>query len=396
MPRKKFSQTYLIVLIKKNRHLLTYLAGLLMVGAAVTASHILVDRKMSVTRTAARILELGHEQSLLAERVNHLSYRYVLGATGGFEQGVDKALVNAVSRMHRNHLTLLREPAFIGFAAAADDIYFAPQYELDLKIRTFLGAARELAHRNPASVTEHSPLVRFLDAEKTQELHDLLEKTVNIYKASAEKALSAANKTLWTLYVLIILVLLGEGLLVSRLIVASLARQAEEYRELAHTDPLTGCRNRRSFMQAAREEQGLVNRGGHQSALLMLDIDHFKNINDTWGHATGDEVIRALVNTCLTHLRGNDVLGRLGGEEFAVLLRGASAKNAARVGEALRQHLEDCSVELQTNGELVDFTASIGVAALSAEDDSPLDALERADQALYIAKTSGRNRVVVG
>jgi diguanylate cyclase (GGDEF)-like protein len=127
----------------------------------------------------------------------------------------------------------------------------------------------------------------------------------------------------------------------------------------------------------------------------MLDIDHFKTINDTWGHAIGDEVIRALVNASLEHLRGNDVLGRLGGEEFAVLLRGTSGENAARVAEALRQHLEGCRIETMSDNGPVTFTVSLGVAKLSPNDDSPLDALERADQALYKAKNSGRNRVVL-
>ncbi|WP_372966599.1 GGDEF domain-containing protein [Marinobacter sp.] len=394
MPRKNQLCRYLIFLAKNNKHLLIYLAGLLVVGAAVTASHALVDRKMTVTRIASQVLELGYEQSVLAERINHLSYRHAIDTGEAFDHGVNSALLSAVSKMHRNHVLLQQGSDFKGFSLAADDIYFAPEYELDLKVRTFLGAARELSYRSPASVIPGSPLTLFLDAGKTEELHELLMKTVDIYKASLEAALAEANKTLWTLYAVIVLVLVGKGVMVSRLIVASLTRQAEEYRELAHTDPLTGCRNRRSFMQAANEAHHQVKQGGYQGSVLMLDIDHFKQINDTWGHSTGDEVIRALVNTSIRQLRGSDVLGRLGGEEFAILLRGTSVEHAAGVAENLREQLEVCSVPCSGGEDSVNFTVSVGVTSLSPDDDSPLDALERADQALYDAKTAGRNRVV--
>lgn len=393
MLRSRLLSLYFVLLIKKNKYLVSYLAGLLVVGMAITASYLLLDRKIVLTRAAVQALELGYEQSVLAERINHLSYSHAIGAEGVFENGVNAALLSAVSKMHSNHLRLQQDPDLLEFLLAADDIYFAAENELDLKVRTFLGAARELAHHDPASLTQDGPLLRFLDTSKNQELHRLLGKTVDIYKAFAMGALVTANKTLWTLYGVIILVLLADGIMVSRKIVTSLSRKAEEYRELAYTDPLTGCCNRRSFIQAALEEQHLVTRQRSQSSVLMLDIDYFKKINDTWGHAAGDEVIRALVDTSLQRLRGNDVLGRLGGEEFAVLLRGTSEDNAFRVAESLRQALEDCRVEVGNGSDVVKFTVSIGIAGLSPNDDSPLDALEKADQALYRAKTSGRNRV---
>lgn len=381
--------------LQDNRYLIAYVSGLIIVALAVTASHILVDRKMQITRQASEALEMGYGQSFLAERINHLAYRYVASSDGSDKALVGTELATAVERMYQSHGALLRLPLGTDIGLPADEIYFAPEYELDLKIRTFLGAARELSSRPAADIKPGSPLIRFLDRDKTSQLHELLKKALDRYRKAEDEALANSNRTLWTLYVLIMVILVLEGIAVSRLIVKSLLRQAEDYRELAHTDPLTGCCNRRSFMAACRQEHELVHKHGKHCAVIMLDIDRFKQVNDTYGHAVGDEVIQALVKVSLEQLRDSDVLGRMGGEEFAILLRGTPGNKAWGIADALRQSLQACDVDLPAPwNDVLHFTVSLGVAELRASDESPLDALERADQALYDAKTGGRNRVM--
>jgi len=122
----------------------------------------------------------------------------------------------------------------------------------------------------------------------------------------------------------------------------------------------------------------------------MLDIDHFKSINDTYGHGVGDDAIKAVAITASAHLRANDVLGRLGGEEFGVLLPETSMAEAVKMAERLRTVVSQ--IRLKTDHGKLDFTASLGVAAWQPDDETDDTVVNRADAALYVSKEQGRNR----
>ena len=166
---------------------------------------------------------------------------------------------------------------------------------------------------------------------------------------------------------------------------------------LASQDPLTGAANRRALMQALETELARASRQHTPLALLMVDIDHFKRVNDHYGHLAGDHVLRHIVGVLRQRLRASDVLGRYGGEEFMVLLPGTDLHGAAQLAEQLRQAVQAAPCEWQ--GQHIPFTVSIGVAASA---DTPADPsrtsealLQAADQALYRAKDDGRNRVAL-
>lgn len=129
-------------------------------------------------------------------------------------------------------------------------------------------------------------------------------------------------------------------------------------------------------------------------SVLMVDIDRFKSINDTWGHPTGDRAIKALVNAMTANVRDSDVVGRLGGEEFAAVLSETDTKSAFDVAERLREVIERSVVVPSDDGAEVRFTVSIGVAGLNNGASSFEEVLGCADQALYAAKRGGRNQVV--
>ncbi|MBX3651763.1 MAG: diguanylate cyclase [Burkholderiales bacterium] len=169
-------------------------------------------------------------------------------------------------------------------------------------------------------------------------------------------------------------------------------RLENELREMATTDMLTGMPNRRAFIAWLEEEHARIRRfPEQQAAVLMLDVDDFKRVNDTHGHAVGDTVLRHVAELIRRGIREVDACGRLGGEEFAVLLTGATPAAAAEFAERLRRGI---AASPASNGGLeIGVTVSIGVSALSREDDGADAALLRADRALYRAKESGRNRV---
>ncbi len=170
--------------------------------------------------------------------------------------------------------------------------------------------------------------------------------------------------------------------------------ESESALELAsNTDPMTGVSNRRHFMPLLQREIIRNHRLGRRVSLLMLDIDHFKKINDTYGHPTGDLVICMLASICRKASREIDTVARLGGEEFAILLPETDIQQALVVAERVRSAVEGASV-ISLSGKELHFTVSIGIAEQPPEDKSEENLIGRADTALYQAKTSGRNRVV--
>lgn len=173
-----------------------------------------------------------------------------------------------------------------------------------------------------------------------------------------------------------------------------LTRQKETAEALARTDALTGLANRRAFDDVAGREVRRALRYGEKLALVMTDIDHFKSINDTHGHAFGDQVLVDFARTLLASVREVDLVGRWGGEEFVVLMPGVDIDEALRVAERMR--LAVAGTPTRFEGKTCGYTTSFGIAAFRP-DEPQLDALlGRADAALYRAKAGGRNRVEVG
>jgi diguanylate cyclase len=166
-------------------------------------------------------------------------------------------------------------------------------------------------------------------------------------------------------------------------------RHEHELRRLAHTDPLTALHNRRGFF--ARAEHARRQCAPAPLALLALDVDLFKTINDNHGHAVGDIVLQQLAGRMAAVLREQDLLARIGGEEFAALLPGVGAAEALETAERVRRAVCDHAVRCQ--GLRLQLSVSVGVALLECEDDAVDDALARADEAMYRAKQTGRNCV---
>ena len=160
---------------------------------------------------------------------------------------------------------------------------------------------------------------------------------------------------------------------------------------LASTDSLTGAANRREFMQRAEQEIARVLRNNNNLCLLSMDLDHFKKVNDEYGHQVGDEVLKSVISVCEHVLRPGDLLGRVGGEEFAVLLPETAFDQAMIVAERLRSAIE--AHQTQCNDIKVKCTVSIGLATFDPEQDSLNALLKKADDQLYQAKNNGRNRV---
>jgi diguanylate cyclase (GGDEF)-like protein len=171
----------------------------------------------------------------------------------------------------------------------------------------------------------------------------------------------------------------------------ALRNALEEVERLAITDSLTGLYNHRHFFELAGREFQRARRYQLPLSVIMLDIDDFKRVNDTYGHAIGDQVLQGVAECCRKELRGVDVIGRYGGDEFVAMLPETGLPAACQVAERLRKSIAERA--LDTKAGRVTVTVSLGVAVLDDKHLTPEILLDRADKALYVAKQNGRNRV---
>ncbi|RLJ71006.1 diguanylate cyclase [Hydrogenivirga caldilitoris] len=171
-----------------------------------------------------------------------------------------------------------------------------------------------------------------------------------------------------------------------------LREELRRVKEEANVDPLTGLRNRRSFERALNEFYRDFKKFGYPFSLIMLDLDNFKQINDTYGHLVGDRVLREIGNILRNYLRAKDVPARTGGEEFTIILPGITKEEALMVAERLRKVISNHIIEHE--GKSIRLTSSFGVAEMSENIENPEDLLRLADQRLYKAKREGKNKVV--
>ena len=180
----------------------------------------------------------------------------------------------------------------------------------------------------------------------------------------------------------------------SRAEIATLQRDLDDVRREALLDPLTKVHNRKAFDDGLLRAVSHAAESGRPLCLMLIDIDHFKRFNDTWGHQTGDQVLRLVAMTVKSNIKGKDIAARYGGEEFGAILPDTDLEGALHVADNIRRAVQAKELlKRSTNEKLGRVTASFGVAMLRP-DDSPSSLIDRADRCLYAAKAAGRNAVI--
>lgn len=233
----------------------------------------------------------------------------------------------------------------------------------------------------------------FADPQEREELRQLLETIPDIREVEV-KMKTARGRTFTAELAAIKTNYGNRGAIMVAL--SDISQRKEMEAELLHQatiDALTGISNRRHFMEEAAKELERARRFGRPVSVMMIDLDHFKKVNDEYGHAAGDAALQAAVKRSLESLRQLDIMGRLGGEEFAVVMPETNLEEGRVAAERLRRHVAERP--LLAGREAVPCTVSIGVAEMTEKDRSIDDMLNRADKALYHAKESGRDQVVL-
>lgn len=278
-------------------------------------------------------------------------------------------------------LTLQQRPVLMH---EVESIGPAGQASVELMIISMGGKAfdglRLAAHVRGQDGTRSMPILAIIEETDQEKARKALELGVNdfIYRPVDEEELQARVRTLVT----------------RKRYVDSLRNAVDQSMEKAVTDQLTGLHNRRYMEASLKAHLNRTKRGGRPVSILITDIDHFKRVNDLFGHDAGDDVIREFAARLASNFRPQDLTCRFGGEEFVVIMPDTSPDDAIIIAERLRASIEMAPFKIGKQREDLSVTCSVGVAIGEPEDDGPNSVLKRADQALYAAKQGGRNRVV--
>ena len=378
---------------------LTYVCALLLIAAFSIAFHFITDNIVHRQETTARIVNISGRQRMLSQRIARLSLERAAHTSFRPEGETEAALNDAIALMESSHKA-------IRFGSAAQRIqapsagqvlavYEAEPYRLDARLADFLLHAHALANRPPAVLSLDDPDLLAVEAAAQEPLLTALNAATVAVTSTSEAAIAHLRRVLALLTLLMLVVLLLEALFLYRPLFRRLGRAHAELLLIGRTDPLTGCLNRRAFTLEAARMLAESRVAGHPLTVLMFDIDRFKSINDRFGHPAGDKVINAVVDTLIHGTRQGNILCRMGGEEFAVLLRDCTPTEASLAADNLREAVAATPVPLAGEAGIfpVSVTTSVGVASILPTDDTIFPALSRADKALYRAKRNGRNRV---
>jgi diguanylate cyclase (GGDEF)-like protein len=261
------------------------------------------------------------------------------------------------------------------------------QTSIELRRRSGFTAAQKLTMTNQGKRTMDR--IRKLITEfRSDEA-----RAFSIHKSRVQETVTTARASFWAV-TLVGLVLLVYVLYTLWLNLVEVRKTERTLRRQALRDPLTGLFNRRFFDAGLEQEIMRSRRSGDPVSLLMLDIDHFKNYNDEYGHEAGDAVLRAIGQLLQTQVRGGDVACRFGGEEFVILMPNAPLESAKERGKQILEAIR--GLEVPHQGRLLpSVTASLGVAEFPAHASDAEGILDAADHALYVAKRTGRDRMVV-
>lgn len=378
-----------------------YIFALLLIAACSIAFHFLADSIVHRQETTARIVNVSGRQRMLSQRIAELALERATHADLRSDDETRSALRDQIDLMESAQRSLVQGSAETGGSVLSDpgvaEVYLKRPWRLQEQVKSFLTEARAVQAKSAAELNLQDSDLRKLEQEARSPLLNALDAAVGAIQQSSEASVAHLRRVLAWLTLTLLTILALEALLLYRPLFTRLKAANEELILTGRTDALTGCLNRRAFADEA-ERAVLTARAENLSlSVLMIDIDRFKSINDLHGHHAGDVAIRAVATILKTQTRSTDVVCRMGGDEFSVLLQGSPLQGAATAAQNLGRSVEQTAVEIGRgrHATRIFVTISVGAATLRENDGSLLHALKRADDALYRAKSAGRNRLAL-
>lgn len=350
------------------------------IGRVLVAQGKAAEALPLIDRAVAYYAETGNADALARTRITRATALRKLGRLDEATRSIESALAHALENDNARHLAYAYAER-VEISAARGD-----WREAYLEAKTL----REVESRLEKQLRKErtSRLRVQFDAARKEEQNAELQAENRRRAAELESARRVRNLQR------AVIVLCGALLLLLGMMALQQLQRNRSMRTLAMTDDLTGLPNRRHILEYLEARRADATESGAPLALIAFDVDHFKRINDRFGHGGGDRVLASVAQRISKDLRADDRVGRIGGEEFLVVLPATALADAERTAERLRGIVE--SARLDGAAEDARFSASFGVVELTAADSDSESLLKRADDALYRAKREGRNRVVVG
>lgn len=368
---------------------LRYVVALGLVALLTITSHIVLTETLRANEGSAAVINRSGRQRMLSQRINGLAAELHAG-----DEEAREPLRTAIRQFANSHAEL------VGLAKAPPqgsigesrlyDVYFGPA-EIDHTTARFLAAARRVSERSrddPADLAD----VKLLSDLSKGPLLSGLEEVVSIHQSVSEARSARMEQIQWSILLIVLMTLAFEAVFIFRPMVQSITGYVGQLLRVADHDYLTGVLNRGAFTTRAEAEIQRSRRYGRMVSLMLFDVDHFKQVNDQYGHLAGDLVLSSLSRMIEGQARREDLIGRIGGEEFAILLPEAGLAGAIEAAERIRTSV--AATPIEAGDSRLDVTVSIGVAEVDLSNPRPLlAALADADIMLYKAKEAGRNCV---
>jgi diguanylate cyclase (GGDEF)-like protein len=349
-----------------------------------------LDRLLRTDEGSAASINLSG-QAMLSQRVASLAAQYRLGDREA--AGELQTAVNALEQGHDSLIVEIRNGAAdSAVRRELHALYFDGPDALDPALRGLIADARRIVALPPDDAALPGLLAKLL-SEVASPILPRLDAVASAHQHESERALSYSQKLQWAMLAVALSTLVFAIFGVFRPVTTRMMTYTGQLLHLVRIDALTGVANRRSFLQSGAVELARARRYDRPLSLLILEADHFKAITDTYGHDVGNEVLKAMTGVLDQGLRSIDEVGRLRGEEFAVLLPETTLAEAVNLAERLREAIADLTVK--SGAHTVRLTASMGLVPVPHSLADFETALDAADAARGRAKSSGCNRVVV-
>jgi diguanylate cyclase (GGDEF)-like protein len=381
---------------RKNKYKRIYFSSLAAIALLVAASHYVIDSIVSEESLMIDVNEIGGRQRMLSERIVHLLLEYAVEKDPAERSNVVRLIEQATNAFDRTHKLLIRgqisDSDAVVFEDNIDNLFFDEPRYLDEKARLFVYNTREVLSREWSPELISSFYLKELRKAAKASIHSGLEELAALYTRNSKARITRLRVIVAVFLITAILLVIGIGYFVFGPLFRRISTQQEELRQLAFRDPLTNLLNRRGFFQEAENQFQQSRENNTLFSVLFIDIDFLKTINDSFGHAMGDNVIVEIARVCLDNLRNDEIAGRIGGDEFGVILPNLSLQSATEVAERLRQAMSDNKIP-GISGDM-QVSLSIGVASVSERDKNAFETISRADKNLYEAKKTGRNLII--
>lgn len=364
-----------------------YIFGWALIAGLSVFSYSIFDSITSTQADVAKAVNIANRQGMLSQRIAMLASDIKNG-----DASATPLFSEAIRSMDDSRGTIVNGGISIDslMAPTLRQVYLEAPIRLDGKVQDFLKTAQMFLGA-PNNKAEKEKYYSDLQYAARTEMIPALNNAVLIFQTEANQRIDRLRNVRLAILVTIIITLLLEALFIFRPVFRKATAYADKLNGIATKDVLTGLTNRRYFLESAERDLLIARRSQSTLGVIMIDIDQFKKVNDVFGHAVGDAVLRRLSDVALRTLRKSDLISRLGGEEFVVLLHGGDVSSATAVAEKLRTAIAD-----KQFNDLPPITISAGVAMLQPQDETIDAVMQRADLALYQSKSDGRNRVSLG